>query len=526
MTNKKISDFTQQQAYLDTDQITFIRNGTNFRATLSDLLTYIGATGQLSTIGSPTGVPVLNQPTSTTNEFRSFTSGKGVNVSIDSFNGIAVEGNFSNAGSGVPLIVNTEADLIEFRNILAGDGINVSQSGNNVLIAVAGTPNPSTNLIITQESDFPTQDATTITLEAGISYQISGNVSTAKTFVCNDAVMFSTGSTLAAKLTYTGTGSMFSIKNTRLNLHDITIDCPSGTVFNMTGDDTGNIRQRINSANVIVKNCDKFLLSSGAGAHVFSTYSIENASGNPVISISGNDTLVHSFIRFAVLGLTPSSVLFDFGSSVSNEIELLDCIAVGDSSATAISGLASSGNISSGGVGQVSGCNFGFLSTPLSNIDPDDIRWSFNANSGIADSVTDSLISIQGNATESVISSTGVPVKMSGTWVDNGSSRFSVDTNGGRMTYIGERNSNIPIDYVSSMKSAAGGDKQVSMYVAINGSVISETKVTDTASNSKSGALKGIWQHNFANGDYVEMFISNDTNTENLIVESAVGRIN
>jgi hypothetical protein len=526
MTNKKISDFTQQQAYLDTDQITFIRNGTNFRATLSDLLTYIGATGQLSTIGSPTGVPVLNQPTATTNEFRSFTSGKGVNVSIDSFNGISVEGNFSNAGSGVPLIVNTEADLIEFRNILAGDGINVTQSGNNVLIAVAGTPNPSTNLIITQESDFPTQDATTITLEAGISYQISGNVSTAKTFVCNDTVMFSTGSTLAAKLTYTGSGNMFSITNTRLNLHDITIDCPNGTVFNMVGDGTGNIQQRINSENVIVKSCNKFLVSDGAGAHAFNTYSIESASGSPVVSISGSNTLVHSFVRFAALGLTPSAVLFDFGSSVSNEIELADCIAIGDSTAKAISGLAASGNVSPNGVASVSGCNFSFLSSPLDNISPSDIRWSFISNSGASDSLNDSLVSTQSNASETIIASVGVPVKVVGTFVNNRSSRFTVDLSGGRMTYTGERGISLPIDYVTSVIAAAGGDKQVSSYIAINGSVIPESKVTETISSSKAGTMKNIWQHNFANGDYVEIFLSNDTNTENLIAESCVGRIN
>ena len=39
---------------------------------------------------------------------------------------------------------------------------------------------------VAQESDFPTQDATTITLEAGLLYFVTGSFTVTKRFVCEN----------------------------------------------------------------------------------------------------------------------------------------------------------------------------------------------------------------------------------------------------------------------------------------------------------------------------------------------------
>ena len=66
-------------------------------------------------------------------------------------------------------------------------------------------------VFVNDESDFPVQDATTITLESQTQYIITSSFSTAKSFTVKDAAVLTSSSTLGPLLTYTGTGSMFNI---------------------------------------------------------------------------------------------------------------------------------------------------------------------------------------------------------------------------------------------------------------------------------------------------------------------------
>ncbi len=52
--------------------------------------------------------------------------------------------------------------------------------------------NQTTNIIdITQESDFPTQDSSTISIESGMGYFIKTPFTTAKRFICEGGEVFS-----------------------------------------------------------------------------------------------------------------------------------------------------------------------------------------------------------------------------------------------------------------------------------------------------------------------------------------------
>jgi hypothetical protein len=171
-------------------------------------------------------------------------------------------------------------------------------------------------------------------------------------------------------------------------------------------------------------------------------------------------------------------------------------------------------------------CNFPGDITPITNIEPiSDLRWSSSSNDGIGDSRDDSLVSIQGNSSETVIAIAGTPVKMVGTWTDEGSSRFTVTPVGGRMTYNDERPSRLPISATLSVATATGGTKQVSACVAINGTAIAASKIETTASSSQAGTITIFWQHEFQTNDYAEVWLSNETDTVNVIGQASVARI-
>ena len=143
----------------------------------------------------------------------------------------------------------------------------------------------------------------------------------------------------------------------------------------------------------------------------------------------------------------------------------------------------------------------------------------------VSTSLNDGLMSSESNALETVIASTGVKVKVNAVWVDDGVSRFAFNSSG-RLTYIGERNVRLPIDLTSTLLMAGGGDSQCEMAIAINGVIITATSKQSTVSSTKAASVTTFWQHEFATGDYIEAFVSNESNTTNIVVQQIIARIN
>jgi len=379
-------------------------------------------------------------------------------------------------------------------------------------------------IIINEEADFDTQDATTITLSPGSYYQIGDSFSTTKRFITQGSTL--RGLNLATTLTYTGSGSMFTNTNANFDIADIIIDCPSATVFECIGDDTGNPAHRVNAMALQVNDCVKLLTSTGAGAQVFDLIQLGNVTGSTAVSFTGTSpALVLHFSKIAFIGMTAGSVGFDFGSMTSLEIELANISMFGDPTATAISGLAGSGNIITGNLGSVSLCSFSAFTTPLSGISETDIRWNFTGNAGVPNSLSDGLISTSANALETTIATQGVSVKLNAVFVGSALSRFASDGLG-RLTYIGETPIRLPIDVIATLLSASGGDKQLGICIAINGTEVSATCFAGTASNTKAATIASVWQHTFVTNDFVEIFAFNDSSDVNLTGTDAVLRIN
>lgn len=524
MASQKETQFTSKTSILDTDFVRGVSPGLNFTILFSDFKTSLGVTGTLVQKGDPLAVPVLNQPGGGVNEIRNMESGAGIIFSASPEGGVLAKWNVAQDPTGVSLISGLANAQPAFSSFVPGSGMAITKVGDIITFTATGAVLPATKAItVNQLSDFPAAVAGSIPLEPDTTYIIANAVTTADGFILQSSSAVVSFTKEAPTLTYTGTGTMFTLVDATAAINALNFDCPNGKAFDCT-DTTGN-NHGINISNSRLISCVDFgSFDSMRFVAIFNSDCFSNSNTGPTFLGSG-----WGLISVNRLALTTESVTYtgvDLGNAASNAIELTDLLMAGPTGSVGIAGLSNSGNITAGNLGTISFCNFGGDMTPITNIDPvTDVRWTSIANDTIGDSRDDSLISIQGNTSVTTIATQGVPVLMAGTWIDVSSSRFVVTLSGGRMTFVGERNMRLPISKVVTMLMDSGGDKQASAYIAINGSVIAQTKQTTTASSSKAGNVNLIWQHNFVQNDFVELFLANESDEVDMIGQSAVARI-
>jgi len=380
-------------------------------------------------------------------------------------------------------------------------------------------------VVINEEADFPVQDATTITIEDNTAYQIGSSFNTAKTFVMQGGEIYSeVASLISPSITYTGTGTLFSCNLNRGTLRNLSVDCTNGTVFEVIGDGTANPNYRINIDLLLVTDCVNLGDMTNAGAIVASTLQVVNFSGTYALQFSGTGGVIYSLIRCGIFGAPAGSTVIDFGNSTCNEIEIENGFFQGDASATAISGLIDSGNVTSGNLASITGTNVTSFTTPLNNISTEDFRWIFRDNAGIIDGITDALLSLQSSST-TTISAVNTPVKLDATWTVEQESQMDADTTG-RATCLRESGVNLPVTALVNLEPISGSDVPLSIYIAKNGTEITNSRQQTSATNTKPQQVTAIWQDTLENGDYYEIFVENNDNDDNIIVNTAILRVN
>jgi len=158
---------------------------------------------------------------------------------------------------------------------------------------------------------------------------------------------------------------------------------------------------------------------------------------------------------------------------------------------------------------------------------------SLVAGNGIGITSTDSYVTIaqagvaeyanvtmHGNSTETVISSTATAVKVAGTFVVGDEAGYTGDTTG-RITHTGHTARHV-INAIVSMTVTSGANHSVSIYIALNGTVINSTKITTTTSSGLYRSISTSAPLELDDGDYVEIFVRNESTTDNIIVLDAI----
>ena len=412
-----------------------------------------------------------------------------------------------------------------------------AKTGDNLFSAFTKTESNFTELYdslgqnntvyLRAESELPNQTATTWTMDADIPYKIAADFSTSLQTIPAPGASLRGDNLSSFIMTYTGTGSMIKGVDVDFYINNLALDAGVGNTCFEFSDTVGSVRRFI-CENVRVVNCaiwGKFTDMRVA--------QVMNSNGENVttagLQFFGTAGLVWSVTQLA---LTSSSAAFkgvDMGAATVPVIEFDDVIMTAPAGAFGFSGLVNSGNVPIGRRGRITGCEFLGGMTDLQNlVVNDDTRWFFNDNSPTADTFPDSLISFRGNATETIISADSTDgsnaVLVAGTWVDQGSSLFST-TAAGRTTSLSERPLKAPVTISAGLISSGGGGIAVTVYLAINGVVDVASGIDVSISGSLAETLTIPWQVTFAENDYVEVFVENNTNTTNIIVDHAILRV-
>jgi len=133
----------------------------------------------------------------------------------------------------------------------------------------------------------------------------------------------------------------------------------------------------------------------------------------------------------------------------------------------------------------------------------------------IADQIN-AQVSMHGNSTATTISTQNVPVKAAGTFVAGTFSSFTVDTTG-KLTYTGSTTTTVLLA-ASVTLDVVGTNQNLTVHLAKNGTVISAAKISRLVSASNTANLGVFYNVSVATSDYLEVFVSNGTGTNNITV--------
>lgn len=517
----KISQFTQQLTYQATDLLNIVRNNTNFKIPVSGLPAFLGVTGTITPKGSA-GTPVLNQPTSTSNEIRNIEAGNGIVVGLGATDTVTVKHNFQLAGSGAEILLNPATTSPIIRSIVAGAGVTVGVVGNTVKIDATGLGGTNT-VIVNDITDFPAAVGGIITLDDNTNYIIAAAITTADRFVVGINNAITANNTFQPLLTYTGTGTMFTGVDVNFSITQLALNCPNGDLFDFSSPTsaTGNI---ISLFAISALNCKRIATVNDLSVFEILRSAFLNATDGVLVSGTTN----WSVFSYSTVESTSTSATFigiDFGTSVHRNINLLNPILRAPAGAIGIKGAAASANLAANQLGVVKDGEFSGGLTPLSVIAISDVRWVFESNAGLQDTEVDGLMGFNGNTAETVISTIDTPVKVNAVWTIETQSKFTLTTDG-KATYNGERDISIPVDISLSLQAASGGSINLTFYLALNGTIIANSGIQHPVSSSNPEALSLPWQLVLSKDDFLEVFVENNAGTVNIIVGHSIMRLN
>ena len=133
----------------------------------------------------------------------------------------------------------------------------------------------------------------------------------------------------------------------------------------------------------------------------------------------------------------------------------------------------------------------------------------------IADEIYAQVV-LHGNATATVITIQNTPVKVAGTFVTDAAASFTTDATG-RLTYTGSTTT--VVQFVASVTLVPVGTNQLlTIQLAKNGVPITNAKMTRTVSAGASGNVSIVFNISMATSDYVELFVANNSSTNDITV--------
>lgn len=510
--DRKKSDFTEQGVIPAGATFDYVYNGTNYKISVADMIAAFGTTGTLEQVGDPTQTPILKQ-VGAVNQIRTLEDGAGIKASISPQGGALLDHNFTVDSTGIPILSNSAAASPTLRSILAGSGITVAVSNGSIQIALSATPATTKTVIVNVLADFPTPAANVITLEADTLYFLTNDIAAgANRFVLSDTTIIDGSDGLLIELSYTGSGTMFTGLNVTGRIKNLILSCPNGQLFDFTG--TGSESFFFNSC--VVSKCDTV-----GSIEDMLFFSLDDVAFQDIITagitFAGSISLLS--LTKIVVGQN-GGIFIDLGVVVFNGISINFIKATLAAGTTFLSGAVDSVNISSGGLGAVTNTRISGAGTVLTGIVSTDNLWVFDSNNAIPDSRDAALMNNTGVTV--TISTINTPVKIDGNWVEQNVSRFETATSG-TMTYKGP-GAHVSLNVTVTAESALSS-KDFTFYFALNGTEITASGIPRTLTAGTPGNLTLFWSLELSTDDEIEVWVENNTDSTNCVINSAIVRI-
>jgi hypothetical protein len=371
-------------------------------------------------------------------------------------------------------------------------------------------------VVVNALSDLPAAVSGVITLAADTLYVQANDINLSTTRLVFSANTVYTGlDSLVVTLDYVGTLPLFTLSNISGSVRDLKVTHLNAPLFSFS--DTGANALRVTNVSYAGSSIGTFG-GSGSGMRL-TNFSGSATSGG--MQFTGNWRV---FIFEPTLSTIAAGSFIDLASATFDAISITETFLDYVAGSFFLSGALASANINTGGFAVISKANLKGAGTALQQVTPDDALFNFTNNNAIRDSRSDGILSLQGNA---VATATGAntPTLTAGTWVVGPVGQFT-GTTGGRLTYIGGKDARLPITFSASLAPTLSTGIAMSAYVAINGVVIANSRRQGTGSAGGPTSITIPWQHTFSTNDYVELFVENNTNATDILVSTAIGRVN
>jgi hypothetical protein len=507
----KKSQFPAQSTIPEGAYFDCVVNGTNIRISATDMIAAFGTVGTLVQLGAITGTPVLNI-SGTVNRIRNIEGGSGVKTSLSPSNGVLLDHNFIVDETGVAILKDKTAESPTLRSILGSAGINVSVSNGAIQIALSDAPASTKTVIVNSITDFPAAVSGVITFEGDTQYFIANDITTASRFVFGEDTALTGAEGTLVTLEYTGSGVMFTGPDTSNRIRELTLNCPNGTLFDITGS-SGKLFSLLYC---YIPECDYIGdFTNIFDLHMETCHFYDIKSGGMTFSGANGHFLLSS------TGVYQNGGTFlDLGSSTFDSITMSSIFGYLDTGTTFISGLADSGNVNTGGGAHVAHSIIPGPGAMLDTITTQDALWSFNHVGGITDSRSTALSVCSGMTV--TIGGTSTPVKVDSNWSDERSSRFDINADG-TFTYEGGGDF---ISFTSSLTVdvASGTNLDLNFYFYKNGVKIDDSVISRQVDAGSPGNVSMVWSDELELDDYLEIWCENTSSTANIIIDRAIMR--
>lgn len=361
-------------------------------------------------------------------------------------------------------------------------------------------------VLVKSTADLPAPVAGVITLVSGVEYEINGTITLASSINLNGCTLKGDDSG-NDKLIYTGTGALFTGNKTG-NIRYLTLTAASGSIFNI--DALGA------AINMLVQNC--FFLGSssvgtiaGVGGTVFFATDAYFLNTNGITFQNDNNVVMNNTLWDASNSNTYEKFIGTF-----NVVQLLggDRLTTSANSAKAldISGITS---INAGSAKVIM-----FIGTGTYVVGTFTNAWEVEA-AGLntqKDDVAGGNMYISTPAATS-FAAVSTPVKVLGTTSSTNLFRVTSPSNN-RLTYGGNKTRSF---YVSAALSITqpNSNRYFSFYIAKNGVVVPESRQDVKVVNSTDQVSIPIsCRVVLAPGDYIEVWVANQTATTDVTVQT------